>query len=104
MTRLSRAFARPACAPRHPRSRTRKLAVLNLEDRTTPAQFTVTSLADDGSPGTLRDAINQANATSAADEIVFNPSLFATPQTLTLAQGALPAIASAGGNLTITGP
>jgi hypothetical protein len=33
-----------------------------LEDRTAPAIFTVTSTLDDGSSGTLRWAINQANA------------------------------------------
>src|SRR5262249_57720803 len=33
-----------------------------LEDRTAPATFTVTSTLDDGSSGTLRWAITQANA------------------------------------------
>src|SRR5947208_2274559 len=42
-----------------------------LEDRTVPAQFLVTSSLDDGSDGTLRWAINQANLTAAADNIEF---------------------------------
>ena len=74
-----------------------------LEDRTTPAQFLVTSAADAG-PGTLREAVDLANLTAASDEIVFDTAnLFATPQTITLAS-ALPQIAAAGGPLTITGP
>uniref|UniRef100_UPI0025CE13BE tandem-95 repeat protein n=1 Tax=uncultured Pseudacidovorax sp. TaxID=679313 RepID=UPI0025CE13BE len=36
------------------------------------ATFTVTSLADDGAAGTLRWAINQANAQAGTDTIVFN--------------------------------
>jgi hypothetical protein len=40
------------------------------------ATFTVTSTADDGSAGTLRWAIEQANSdTTRADEIVFDPAL-----------------------------
>lgn len=41
-----------------------------LEARIAPATFTVTTLADSG-PGSLRDAIEQANAALGADEIVF---------------------------------
>ncbi|AGA28258.1 right-handed parallel beta-helix repeat-containing protein [Singulisphaera acidiphila] len=41
-----------------------------LEERAVPATITVTSLADDG-PGTLRAAITQANADTAADTILF---------------------------------
>ncbi len=45
-----------------------------LEDRSTPATFTVTSLADAGA-GTLRAAINSAEADAVADTIVFDPSV-----------------------------
>src|SRR5262249_15253163 len=45
-----------------------------LEDRTVPATFTVTNLSD-GSPGSLRDVIDQANVAPGADTIVFAPSL-----------------------------
>jgi parallel beta-helix repeat protein len=100
MTRPSDMFARPRRAPR---SRRPRLVVQELEDRATPAQLLVTSAADSGS-GTLREAIDLANASAAADEIVFDTAnLFATPQTITLAS-ALPQVAAGGGPLTITGP
>ncbi len=44
-----------------------------LEDRSTPATFTVTDLGDAGA-GTLRDAVAQANANPDADTIVFGVS------------------------------
>ncbi|MBX9628391.1 MAG: putative Ig domain-containing protein [Gemmataceae bacterium] len=42
-----------------------------LEDRTTPATFTVTNAADSG-PGSLREAVGLANADPDADTIVIN--------------------------------
>lgn len=63
-----------------------------------PLTLTVTSAADSG-PGSLRDAITQANATGSNDTIVFGPS-FGTPQTISL-QTALPAITNP---VTISGP
>ena len=66
---------------------------------------TVTTTADSGA-GSLRQAILDANATSANDEIVFAASLFTNGVgTITLASG-LPTIAatSAAGSLSITGP
>lgn len=106
MRRLPNRFVRTICAPRPSttRSRRRSLVVQSLEDRTTPAQFLVTSLADDGGAGTLRVAINSANAAGTNDEIVFDEALFGAPGTITLATGVLPTIAAGGGNLTITGP
>jgi VCBS repeat-containing protein len=53
-----------------PARRGPSLAVTQLEDRTTPATFTVTNLTDSG-PGSLRAAIGSANATPGADTIVF---------------------------------
>ncbi|MUG99430.1 hypothetical protein F7734_46945 [Scytonema sp. UIC 10036] len=57
------------------------------------AIITVNSIADlvDESDGltTLREAINQANADSSRDLIVFDSSLFASPQTITLSLGEL---------------
>jgi hypothetical protein len=49
---------------------TRLLRLEHLEDRSTPAVITVTALADGGA-GSLRDAIDQANAVGDADTIVF---------------------------------
>jgi hypothetical protein len=60
------------------------------------ATFTVTSLADDGSPGTLRWAMTQANSATGADVIDFDNSLSGT---IALTSN-LPAITE---NLTIVG-
>src|SRR4051794_28000242 len=51
-----------------------RLAAELLEDRSTPAVFTVTTAADSG-PGSLRAAIDQANTAPDADTIVFAPSV-----------------------------
>jgi hypothetical protein len=59
--------------------------------------FTVMNTADSG-PGSLRQAILDANATLGADTINFDPSLTGT---ITLTTGQLPAITD---NLTVTGP
>ena len=57
------------------RRRATRLSLECLEDRRTPATFVLTSLADDGTVGTLRDAINQANANNQANTIIIPPSL-----------------------------
>ena len=70
------------------------------------AQYTVTTTADAGA-GSLRQAITDANLTSANDEIVFASSLFTNGvSTITLGSAALPTIAatSGAGSLVITGP
>jgi hypothetical protein len=59
-----------------------------LESRALLSTFTVNSMADDGSVGTLRWAIGQANASSEADSIAFS-SLFNAPQTINLTAGQL---------------
>jgi hypothetical protein len=71
-------------------SRNRRLrpTVMALEGRALLSTFTVSSTADDGSAGTLRWAIGQANGNQGADTIVFS-SLFNTPQTITLTGGPL---------------
>ena len=52
-----------------------------------PATFVVTKTADDGSAGTLRWAVDQADSVQSTSTITFN--LGSTPQTVTLSQGQL---------------
>jgi hypothetical protein len=72
-----------------------------LEDRRLLTSFVdVTSPADDGSVGTLRWAVGQANSTSGAVEIDFTLS---TPATITLTQGQLE-LSDKSGLKTVAGP
>jgi hypothetical protein len=75
--------------------------LLGLEGRTLLSTFNVSSTADDGSTGTLRWAINQANANNEADTITFS-SLFNSPQTISLTGGRLQLTNKA--TTTIAGP
>ena len=71
------------------------------------ATFTVNSLGDAGigssDSGDLRYCINQANADDQANTIVFDSTVFGTPQTITLTGGQLE-LKDTGGTQTITGP
>jgi hypothetical protein len=71
-----------------------------LEDRLLPS-FTVTNLLDDGSVGSLRWAVGQANSTN--ETINFDPTVFKTPQTITLTGSQLE-LANTTGTETIQGP
>jgi predicted outer membrane repeat protein len=51
-----------------------------LELRLTPSTFTVTTTADDGSSGSLRGAINQANAAGGAQTVTMGAGLFKLTQ------------------------
>src|SRR5262249_7923295 len=51
------------------------------------AALTITSTLDDGSVGTLRWAVGNANSHPGPDTIVFDPGMFGTPQTITLTGG-----------------
>ena len=64
-------FARPVTRPIRKAPARCRPRLEALEDRLAPAAYHVTSLSDDGSAGTLRDAINQANANPGADTIDF---------------------------------
>jgi hypothetical protein len=83
---------------------TTKLQLQQLEDRTTPANFLVTTASDavDANDGliSLREAITSANNNGEADSITFSTTVFALPQTITLTQGEL----RISDDLTITGP
>jgi hypothetical protein len=58
--------------------------VVGQATATVPTTFLVTSLLDDGSIGTLRWAVGQANTAAGLPTITFAPSLFGTPQTILL--------------------
>jgi hypothetical protein len=77
--------------------------VLALEERRLLATFTVTSTLDDGSTGTLRWAITQANSTSGANTVAFDATVFSSPQTITLKSSQLE-LSNTGGTEMITGP
>jgi len=74
-----------------------------LEERRLLATFTVTSTADDGSTGTLRSVIAEANADSGASTIDFDATVFSTPQTIALS-GIPLELSNTTGTETITGP
>jgi hypothetical protein len=95
---IRKLFARP---PRKGPRRAR-LAVEALEQRCVPT-FTVTNLLDDGSVGSLRWAVGQANMTGGDQTIDFDPTVFGTPQTITLA-GTQLELTDTTGTETITGP
>ena len=81
-------------------SRCSKLELITLEDRITPATFIVTNTSDVG-PGSLRQAIIDANTASTNDDILFS----GVTGTITL-NFALSTIlpTSTAGTLTIIGP
>ena len=73
-----------------------------LEDRTVPSTFTVTNLLDDGSVGSLRWAVGQANSNPGADTIAFDSTAFSKAQTIALTTGQLELSDAA--TTTISGP
>ncbi len=66
-----------------------------------PATFVVTNPADSGASGTLRWAVEQADAATTPSTINFN--LGSTPQTITLTQGQLE-LSNTAYSITIDGP
>src|SRR5262245_53086727 len=94
----SSASSHPMSVRRTSRFRGR-LQLRPLEDRSVPAIFTVTNTLDSGTRS-LRQAIDDANAASGADTIVFDSSVFANPQTITLQS----ALATVFDDVTVTGP
>src|SRR5262245_21677271 len=89
---------------RSTRSRPRtRLFLQNLEDRWVPSTFTVHNTLDDGSVGSLRWAVGQANTHSGADTIGFDSGVFSTPRTITLSGGQLE-LSDTTGAISIAGP
>jgi hypothetical protein len=99
---IRKLFARPVAYRIRKRPRRARLAVEALEQRWVPS-FTVTNLLDDGSVGSLRWAVGQANVTGGDQTIAFDPTLFATPQTITLS-GTQLELTDTTGTETIVGP
>ena len=69
MTRWLRQLFRSAPAVPVVRAHRTRLGLQRLEERDTPVTFTVTNVLDDGSTGSLRWAVGQANSTSGADTV-----------------------------------
>jgi hypothetical protein len=63
---IRKLFARPVTRTAHLAPHRARLAVEGLEGRLAPATFTVDNVLDDGSTGSLRWAVGQANATAGA--------------------------------------
>ena len=75
-----------------------RLRLESLEDRYLLSTYYVTSTADDGSPGTLRDAINQVNQ-GLYNEIDFNIGAVGSAQTIYVGDsglGGLPNLQASG--------
>ena len=77
--------------------------LLALEDRRLLSTFTVDSTLDNGSVGTLRWAIGQANSAGGTETIDFDSTVFSTPKTITLTGSQLE-LSDTSGTETITGP
>src|SRR5262245_4025257 len=75
----------------------------SLEDRTVPSTFTVFNTLDDGSAGSLRWAVGQANSHPGADTIDFDSGVFGTPRTITL-NGTQLELSDTTGATSIAGP
>jgi Bacterial Ig-like domain (group 3)/Right handed beta helix region len=83
----SKEMTRPIRGAGRQRTRRRTPELLRLENRQLLSTFDVTSTADDGSTGTLRWAVQGANADTSPCTIVLE--LGTTAATITLTQGAL---------------
>jgi parallel beta-helix repeat protein len=83
-------------------SQKRRLKIEALEHRWVPSTFTVLNTLDDGSAGSLRWAVGQANSTPGADTITFDSTVFKTPRKITLTGGQLELSDMA--TTTISGP
>ena len=102
--RASRRGARRSKRRLSERLRFRPLVDL-LEDRLAPSTYMVTNTMNDGSNGSLPWAVNQADSDTSGGPVAinFDPTVFATPQTIGLA-GSLNLSNAAGESINIVGP
>src|SRR5262249_10459343 len=95
-------FARPVTRPIRKAPPLARPGLEALEERLAPAVVTVLNTNDTGA-GSLRNAVAQANANLGADTIVFDNTVFNTPQTITLTSGVI-TFAGDTALTTVTGP
>jgi hypothetical protein len=100
---IRKLFTRSVTRPIRKAPRRSRLVLERLEDRCCPSTFTVTNTLDDGSQGSLRWAVSQANTNPEADTIAFDSTAFSTAQTITLGGSQLE-LSDTSGTTTITGP
>src|SRR5947207_6477141 len=100
---IRRLFTHPVVRTIRTTPQRARLAVEVLEDRCVPATFAVINTLDDGSVGSLRWAVDQANTAAGDDTIVFDKTVFKTPQTIDLAGSQLE-LSDTSGTTAITGP
>src|SRR5262249_55673508 len=103
---LSRSFGAKSSRRESRRAQSRP-RVEQLESRLAPAVYTVNLLTDtgagSGATGDLRYCINASNTNTGDDTILFDSTVFATAQAITLTGGAL-ALTDTSGTTTIDGP
>ena len=98
-------FARPGNRPLRKAPHRARLAVETLEHRWVPSTIVVNNPTDTPVAGLidLRQAITQANTNVGDDTIVFDKTVFKTPQTIPLG-GTQLELSDTTGKTTITGP
>src|SRR3954451_13203410 len=84
-----RRIERTTAEARRRQHRRLRPTLLALEDRQLLSTFTVTSTLDDGTAGTLRYEIGQANTNPGDDTIDFDGGVFSSPQQIDLTLGQL---------------
>jgi hypothetical protein len=104
---LRNLFSRPVVRPVRKAPYRDRPALEVLEGRWVPSTFTVNSTGDTGTGaglfGDLRYCVNQTNGAGGDQTITFDPTVFATPQTITLS-GTQLELKDTTGTETITGP
>ncbi|WP_165223312.1 choice-of-anchor Q domain-containing protein [Aquisphaera insulae] len=102
---MLRALLSRTLSPRVRRTiRTRRVGCELLEGRRLLATFMVNNLGDDWVGGTLRVSLTQAAQTPGNNTVVFDPTVFNVPRTITLTRDYPLMLGSAAGSVTVIGP